>query len=139
MIWRRAAPRRAALSVVASSYRSAQKNGDRMSSVEPSLKLPDGVRLERLPPKSRRIRNHLPEWDVRLRSTCVGRIEQWTVRSSSSVFYRATAYHPDTGKSIPLESSTDLGERVAKILAAWHDPERFIHRSSWDQPVPPDR
>lgn len=103
-----------------------------MPTNEAKIELPDGVRLQLLPPRSRRIRNHVPEWDVWLGSTRIGRIEQWTVRRSSSIFYRATAIHPDTGVPIRLESNTDLAERVEKVLAAWHDPARFIPKSSWD-------
>lgn len=103
-----------------------------MPTNEVAIALPEGVRLELLPPRSHRVRNHTPEWDVWLDSVRIGRIEQWTVRSSSSVFYRATAVHPGTGAPIRLESSTDLAERVNKVLAAWHDPARFIPKSSWD-------
>lgn len=103
-----------------------------MSANGAAVELPEGVRLQPLPPRSRRIRNHKPEWDVWLGSVRIGRIEQWTVSSSSSVFYRATAVHPSTGVPLPLESSTDLAERVAKVLAAWNDPARFVHKSSWD-------
>lgn len=94
--------------------------------------LPEGVELRLLPPRSRRVRYPLPEWDVVLRGRRVGVIEQWTVRSSSSTFYRATAFHPDSGAPIRLESSTDLAERVEKVLAAWRDPASFTHKSSWD-------
>lgn len=103
-----------------------------MPTNEVVVKLPKGVRLQLVPPRSRRIQNHVPEWDVRLGSMRIGRIEPWTVRRSSSIFYRATAIHPDTGVPIRLESSTDLAERVEKALAAWHDPARFIPKSSWD-------
>ena len=94
--------------------------------------LPEGVELRPLPPRSRRIRHPPPEWDVVLRGRRVGVIEQWTVRSSSSTFYRATAFHPDSGAPIRLESSTDLVERVEKVLAAWGDPTSFMPKSSWD-------
>lgn len=103
-----------------------------MSTSDLSSALPPGVRLELLPPRSRRVRNVVPRWDVWLDSMRIGRIEQWTVASSSAVFYRATALHNVTGAQIPLESSTDLAERVAKVVAAWHDPEAFVRRSSWD-------
>lgn len=102
-----------------------------MPANEPAVELPKGVRLQLLPPRSRRIRNHKPEWDSWLGSVRIGRIEQWTVSSSPSVFYRATAVHPSTGVPIPLESNTDLAERFAKVVAAWNDPARFIHKSSW--------
>ena len=104
-----------------------------MSSIErESIDLPDGVRLRRLPPKSRRSRNAPPEWDVVLDGARIGWIEQWNVRSASSTFYRATAVHPGTGAPIPLESNTDLAERVEKVVAAWKDPARFVRKSSWD-------
>ncbi len=103
-----------------------------MSANEAAAELPEGVRLQSLPPRSRRIRNHRPEWDVWLGPVRIGRIKQWTVSSSSSVFYRATAVHPSTRAPIPLESNTDLSERVAKVVAAWNDPARFVHKSSWD-------
>lgn len=95
--------------------------------------LPDGVRLELLPPKSYRTRNRPPEWSVWLGSARIGQIEQWSVRSSSSTFYRATALHPEAGKPIPLESSTDLTEQVERVVSAWREPESYIHRPSWEQ------
>lgn len=104
-----------------------------MSSSELSPQLRDGVRLELLPPKSYRTRNRPPEWSVWLGGSRIGQIEQWSVRGSSSTFYRATGLHPESGKPIPLESSTDLAERVEKVLACWNGPESYIHRPSWEQ------
>ena len=77
--------------------------------------LPEGVRLERLPPASRRVRFPPPEWAVWLGPDRIGMIEQWRVPSASATFYRATATDPRTGKSIPLESNTDLRERIDKV------------------------
>jgi hypothetical protein len=54
------------------------------------------------------------------------------VPSATATFYRATATHPATGAPIPLESNTDLDERVEKIIAAWHTPDQFIHKAPWD-------
>jgi len=106
-----------------------------MSATLPEVELPDGVRLELLSPVSRRTRNHQPRWDVWLESTRIGLVEQWrTPVASSTTFYRATAIHPESGKPIPLESCTDLRERVEKILAAWNDPERFVHKPRYDWP-----
>lgn len=101
-----------------------------MSATEPERGLTPTLQL--LPPRSRRQRNLEPEWDVRLGAQRIGHVEQWSVRSSSSIFYRATAFHPDTGQEIPLESSTELDERVAKVLAAWRDPESFVVKNSWE-------
>ena len=94
--------------------------------------LPDGIRLQPLPPKSRRQRNPPPVWEVQLEGMCIGRISQWRVDSASATFYHATAIHSETGETISLESSTDLTERVEKVLAAWHDPTRFVHKASWE-------
>lgn len=94
--------------------------------------LPPGVRLLLLPPVSRRTRNHLPRWAVWLGEDQIGLIEQWRVRRASATFYSATGFHRETGKEIRLESSTDLRERVDKVVAAWHDPERFVFKWSWD-------
>jgi hypothetical protein len=94
--------------------------------------LPTGVRLQRLPPKSRRVRNPPPEWEVQLEGERIGQIEQWKVDSASAIFYRATAFHPETGQAIPLESNTDLAERVEKVVEAWRDPTRFLHKASWE-------
>lgn len=102
-----------------------------MSSADTPV-LPAGVELRLLPPKSRRIRNPQPEWQVWLHGRCVGHIEQWKVPSATATFYRATATHPATGAPIPLESNTDLDERVEKIIAAWHTPDQFIHKAPWD-------
>jgi hypothetical protein len=94
--------------------------------------LPQGVRLQRLAPRSSRARNAHPEWEVWVGTERIGLIQQWRVASASSTFFRATAFHSDTGAPIPLESSTDLGERVEKVIAARHDPDRFIHKASWE-------
>jgi hypothetical protein len=32
----------------------------------------------------------------------------------------------------PLESNTNLAERMEKVVAAWKDPARFVRKSSWD-------
>lgn len=103
-----------------------------MSTNEPPVQLPSGVELQLLPPKSARLRNRPPEWDVLLDGKRIGHIEQWNVRSSSSTFYRATAIHSESGKPIPLESSPDLPERVEKVVAAWREPGKFVRRSSWE-------
>lgn len=97
-----------------------------------SLVLPIGVRLVLLPPANRRLKHPPPQWAVWLGSERIGVIEQWRVHSASATFYRATTTHPSTGKPIPLESSTDLAERVDKVLTAWHDPDRFAYHNSWD-------
>ncbi|MBD8021424.1 MULTISPECIES: hypothetical protein [Brevibacterium] len=97
-----------------------------------SLELPAGVRLSLLPPVNRRLKRPPPQWAVWLGPDRVGVIEQWRVSSASATFYRATATHPGTGKSIPLESSTNLAERVDKVLTAWRDPDRFVYRNSRD-------
>ncbi len=102
-----------------------------MSSTETPW-LPAEVELRLLPPKSRRIRNPRPEWQVWLDGRCVGHIDQWSVPSASATFYRATATHPATGAPIALESNADLVERAEKIIAAWHEPERFVHKASWE-------
>ncbi len=103
-----------------------------MSASDALPELPEGVRLERLPPASRRVQYPPPVWAVWLGDARIGLIEQWKVPSASATFYRATATDPRTRKPIPLESNTDLRERIDKIVAAWQDPERFIHKSSWD-------
>lgn len=103
-----------------------------MSTNETEPWLPPGVELRLLPPRSRRIRNHSPEWEVWLDGEYAGHIEQWRVPSASSTFYRATAIHPSTGKPIPLESDTSCSDRIEKIVAARRDPERFIHKASWE-------
>nr|WP_300146727.1 hypothetical protein [Propionicimonas sp.] len=69
---------------------------------------------------------------MQLEGKCIGQIRQWKVDSASATFYDATAIHPETGKPIPLESNTDLAERVEAVLAAWRDPTRFIHKPSWE-------
>ena len=46
--------------------------------------LPEGVRLERLPPASRRVRFPPPEWAVWLGPDRIGMIEQWRVPSASA-------------------------------------------------------
>ena len=104
-----------------------------MSTPEPAPILPPGVRLDKLLPKSTRQRHALLEWNVCFDGKRIGRIEQWQARGAASTFYRAKAFHPATGKVIELESDTDLAERVAKVLAAWRDPERFVHKPSWEQ------
>lgn len=96
------------------------------------LELPADVRLDLLPPANRRLKHPPPWWAVWLGSERIGVIEQWRVPSATATFYRATATHPETGKPIPLESSTNLAERVDKVLTAWHDPDRFAYRNSWD-------
>lgn len=101
-----------------------------MSTIDP--KLPDGIRVEVLAPRSRRVRNPAPEWVVWIDGERAGRLEQWTVPRASATFYRATAFHPVTGVTIPLESSTEFIEQIEKIAAARRDPGRFVHRSSWD-------
>lgn len=103
-----------------------------MSTSDAVPPLPPGVELRLLPPRSRRIRNHSPEWEVWLDGQRVGHIEQWRVPSASSTFFRATAIHPDNGKPIPLESNTELAERVEKVIAARRDPARFLHKPSWE-------
>lgn len=103
-----------------------------MSSPETLPDLPSGVRLVLLPPTSVRQRNAQPEWDVLLDGQRIGRIKQWRARGASATFYRAKALHPETGKVIELESATDLGERVERVLAARHDPVQFVHRASWE-------
>lgn len=103
-----------------------------MSTPEPAPALPPGVRLDRLLPTSFRQRHAQPEWEVWFDGKRIGRIEQWRARGAASTFYRAKAFHPAAGKVIELESNTDLAERVAKVLAAWRDPERFVHKSSWE-------
>ena len=103
-----------------------------MSTNEAPAQLPHGIQLQLLPPRSARLRNRPPEWEVLLNGKRIGRIEQWSVSSSSSTFYRATAIHPQTGELIPLESNTDFPERVEKVVAAWNNPARFVHRSSWE-------
>lgn len=103
-----------------------------MSTTEIPADLPAGVRLVLLPPKSARQRHAQPEWDVLLDGRRIGRIEQWRVRSATATFYRARAFHPETGKAVELESATDLTERIEKIVAAWHDPDRYVHKSSWE-------
>lgn len=97
------------------------------------LEVPDGVRLVQLPPVNRRLKNPPPEWAVRLGSAQFGRIEQWRVHSATATFYSATAIHPVSGESNPLESGTDLTERVAKVLSAWRDPDSFVRRYSWER------
>jgi len=94
--------------------------------------LPPGVQMLELPPLSRRTRNHLPRWAVWLGQDQIGLIEQWRVDSAAATFYRATGFHPVTREEIRLESSTDLRERVDKVVACWHDPVSFVPRWSWD-------
>lgn len=103
-----------------------------MSSPEAVPDLPPGERLVLLPPRSVRQRNARPEWDVLLGGQRIGRIEQWRARGAGATFYRAKALHPETGKVIELESATDLGERVERVLAARADPARYVHKASWE-------
>lgn len=114
--------------------RRSERAGSRCCVSSPDLaqNLPAGVRLVLLPPKSVRQRNAQPEWDVLLNGQRIGRIEQWRARGATSMFYRAKAFHPETGKVIELESATDLGERVERVLAARRDPSRYVHKASWE-------
>lgn len=66
-----------------------------MSSTDPPVGLPQGVRLQRLAPRSSRARNAHPEWEVWVEKERIGLIQQWRV-------------------------------------AARHDPDRFIHKASWE-------
>lgn len=103
-------------------------SNDPLASLEP----PAGVRLSLLPPANRRLKRPSPQWAVWLGPDRIRVIEQWRASSASATFYRATAIHPGTSKPIPLESRTNLAERVDKVLTAWYDPERFAYRNSWD-------
>lgn len=97
---------------------------------EPSL--PEGVELRLLPPTSLRIRTHQPEWEVgsidaALAASCNGRSPRPAPPSTTP-----SVYHPRTGEPIPLESSTDLDDRVEKVADCWQNPDKHIHRSSWE-------
>lgn len=87
--------------------------------------LPPGVTLTRAAPRNPRARFADPEWDVWLDGTKIGHIEQWTVRSCSTVFYQATGIHPATGAGVRLESDPDFMGRVELIAMAWRHPDRY--------------
>lgn len=53
----------------------------------------------------------------------VGWVEQHIIPTAGRPFFMLTALHPTTGERIPLELSTDLDERLAKLEHFLTDPD----------------
>jgi hypothetical protein len=70
-------------------------------------------------------RDHREQWELTDEHGVAGYIEAWKARGASATFYRAVGIHPETGEECPLESSTDMDERIAKVEAFRADPEKF--------------
>jgi hypothetical protein len=84
------------------------------------------LQLRLLPPRSYRLRNRPPEWEVTDETgAVVGWIEQRDIPTSSRAFYSLRAVHPVTGETIPLELSTDVQERLERLSQFRDDPDRF--------------
>jgi hypothetical protein len=84
------------------------------------------LHLRLLPPRSYRLRNRLPEWEITDETgVVVGWIEQHEIPTASRPFYMLRAIHPETGETIPLELSADRDERLAKLAAFRAHPDAF--------------
>jgi hypothetical protein len=72
------------------------------------------LQLRLLPPRSYRLRNRPPEWEVTDETgAVVGWIEQRDIPTSSRAFYSLRAVHPVTG------------ERLERLSQFRDDPDRF--------------
>jgi hypothetical protein len=94
---------------------------DAPSDVAPrSYRAPMEVRL--MIPASRLA---LPRWEVSVDGEVVGWIQESKIGRSTVTFYKALGVHPETGRHVNLENSTDLDERVRVLLDFHENPERF--------------
>lgn len=83
------------------------------------------LHLRLLPPRSYRLRNRPPEWEVTDDGgQVVGWIEERPIPTASRPFYDLTALHPVTGERIPLQLSTDLDERLSVLADFLQGPDR---------------
>lgn len=98
-------------------------------STEAQSDQPDQPVVRKLLPK--RHARERPEWDVELDGHVIGRISEKRYGKASAVFYYAVGVHPETGRTFPLESTTDFDERVRKIYEAHFDLDRFNSADSW--------
>jgi hypothetical protein len=68
--------------------------------------------------------DHTDRWELTDEHGVAGYLEGWSGPRGGQ-FYSAVGIHPETGEECPLESSTDMDERIAKVEAFRADPAKF--------------
>lgn len=70
-------------------------------------------------------RTALSRWEISIDGEVIGWVQEQKIGRSSVMFFKATGVHPETGREVNLENSTDRDERVRTIVDFHEHPEKY--------------